>query len=165
MPDRFTETQRLGQNRLVRVIMIFEPVFLGLIFLVLGLSAGRGAWLTLLLAWGALAIALPAMISRMTMTTRVTDGRLVVRWSWFYRKRIPLRDIAEAEPIRYDPISQAGGWGIKYSRKLGLVLNVFGDRGVKVSTGAKRYMVGSQRPDELAEAILEGAIATSPSRQ
>mgnify|MGYP000279168594 CR=1 FL=1 len=164
MPDRFTETQRLGQNPIVRVIMYVEPVLLGLIFLVVGLSSGPGAWLTLLLAWGACAVALPALISRLTMTTLVTDQHLFVRWSWFFRKRVELHAVTLAEPARYDPISQAGGWGIKHSRKLGLVLNVFGDRGVAITAGDKRYMIGSQRPDELAEAILEGAIESSAQR-
>jgi hypothetical protein len=145
--------------------MFAEPVFIGLIFLVIGRSAGRGAWLPLLLAWGAMGVALPVLLSRLTMTTAVTDQHLAIRWSRFYRKQIPLHAITDAEPIRYDPISMAGGWGIKYSRKLGLVLNVYGDRGVKVSAGDKRYLIGSQKPDELAEAALQGAIESSPARQ
>lgn len=157
-PDRFSETQRLGQNPVVRVLVIAEPVFLGLMFLALGLSVARSAWQTLLLTWLGVAVVMPLLIARLTMRTRVTGDELIVSWSPIYTRRVRLSEIVEAEPIRYNAISQAGGWGIKFTKRMGLVLNVYGDRGVQIATERKRLMVGSQRADELAAAILQGAI-------
>lgn len=157
-PARFEETQRLGQNRLVRIIMIIEPVFLGLVFLVIGLGPARSSWPTLLAAWVFCALVLPLIMTRLSMTTLVTDVELLVRWTRLFRLRIELSEVETAEPVRYNPIADAGGWGVKLSRKFGHVYNVFGDRGVAVVAGKKRALVGSQRPDELAEAILRGAI-------
>lgn len=157
-PARFEETQRLGQNRLVRAIMVIEPVFLGLIFLILGLGPARSSWPTLLAAWVGIALVMPLVVTRLTMRTLVTDDELLVRWTRLFRLRIALSEVETAEPVRYNPIADAGGWGVKLSRKYGRVYNVFGDRGVAVVAGKKRALVGSQRPDELAEAILRGAI-------
>ncbi|MFI4898312.1 MAG: hypothetical protein ACIARR_10855 [Phycisphaerales bacterium JB059] len=144
--------------------MYGEPVILGLIFLALGFSVGRAAWPTLALTWVGIGVVMPLTLSRINMQTRVTHEHLSVRWPWFHHTRIPLREIERAEPIRYDPLSQTGGWGVKHSRKLGRVLNVYGDRGVAIEAGEKRYLIGSQRPDELAEAVLVGAIASDDQR-
>ena len=156
---RFDETQRLGQNRLVRIIMVIEPVFLGLIFLALGMRVPGASWPGLLGAWVGCALVLPLLLSRLTMRTLVTDDQLLVRWAGVFTFRVELARVETAQPVRYDPISEAGGWGIKHSRKHGRVCNVFGDRGVALVAGERRMLVGTQRPDELAAAILEGAIA------
>ncbi len=155
---RFTETQRLAQNRLARVVLLCTSIITGLIFLAIGFTSPQPVWTTLIPAWVGIAVVMPAALTRLKMRTEVTDSELIVRWAPFYRKRIPLGDIELGEPVRYRPISDAGGWGIKHSRKFGLVLNVFGDRGVKVTAANKRLLIGSQRPDELASAILQGAV-------
>ena len=157
--ERFRETQRLGQHRLIGVLVVAEPVFMGLIFLALALTVARSAWATLLAVWVGTGVVLPLLITRLRMTTVVARGTLVVRWIPVYVKRVPLADVQTAEPIRYDPIRDAGGWGVKRSRKHGLVLNVYGYHGVRLTyAGGRRLLVGSQRADELAAAILDGAI-------
>lgn len=163
-PARFEETQRLGQNRLVRAIMVIEPVFLGLIFLVLGLGPARSSWPTLLVVWVAIALVMPLLLARLTMRTLVTDDELLVRWSPLCRFRLPLREVETAQPVRYDPIADAGGWGIKRNRKFGRIYNVYGDRGVAITARDTRALIGSQRPDELAQAILQGAIESDSHR-
>jgi TATA-box binding protein (TBP) (component of TFIID and TFIIIB) len=51
-----------------------------------------------------------------------------------------------------------GGWGIKYGRK-GKAYNVSGNRGVQlVFKDGKQLLIGSQRAEELAEAISSIAI-------
>jgi len=162
--DRFSETQRLGQNRVVRVLFVVEPIFLGLIFLAVGISSGGRGWPTLLIVWGGAGVALPVMLSRMSLRTRVTSSELIAIWAPFYRRRIPLSEIETAEPIRYSALTDTGGWGVKRNKRFGLILNVFGDRAVHVTTARKKLLLGTQRPDELATAILEGAIQSEPYR-
>ncbi len=53
-------------------------------------------------------------------------------------------------------LREYGGWGVKYGRA-GKAYNVSGNRSVqlKLSSG-KGLLIGSQRPEELAQAIQEG---------
>ncbi len=94
------------------------------------------------------------------IVTEVTEQEVVVsfgRWFTFYRKRIRLDDIAEARPVYYRPIWDAGGWGIRWGRFEGkrcAFLNARGDRGVFLLYGSeKRLIIGSQEPEQLADAI------------
>lgn len=98
------------------------------------------------------------------IVTEVTEQEVVVsfgRWFTFYRKRIRLDDIAEARPVYYRPIWDAGGWGIRRGRFEGkrcAFLNARGDRGVFLLYGSgKRLIIGSQEPEQLADAIRRAA--------
>lgn len=162
--ERFRETQVLARNRLVRVLMLAEPLFLGLMFLALGLTVARSAWVTLLAAWLGAGVLLPLLVTRMRMITVVTDDALLVRWIPFYARRVALARVESAAPIRYEPIRDAGGWGIKRSRRHGLVLNVYGHEGVRVVADGRPMLIGSQRPEELAIALLEGAVRVGATR-
>ncbi len=161
--ERFRETQKLAGNRLFRVLMVAEPIFMGLTFLALGLTIARAAGGVLIVAWLGAGVILPAALSQLRMVTTVTGDELVVRWRPIHTARVRLAGVESATPVRYDPISEAGGWGIKRSKKYGLVLNVSGDRGVAIVAGERRLLVGTGRPDDLAEAVLEGAIDSTPA--
>ncbi|MBX3097838.1 MAG: hypothetical protein KF812_13375 [Fimbriimonadaceae bacterium] len=88
------------------------------------------------------------------MVTEVSDTALRVTFGWipFYRRTIPLAEIVSAEVITYNPIRDYGGWGIR-----GIpvqALNARGNRGVKLlMTSGRHLMVGSQIPEDLAQAI------------
>ena len=98
------------------------------------------------------------------IVTGVTEQELVVsfgRWFTLYRKRIRLDDISEVRSVYYRPIRDAGGWGIRWGRFEGKrcsFLNACGDRGVFLVYGSeKRLIVGSQEPEQLADAIRKAA--------
>ncbi len=98
------------------------------------------------------------------MITEVTDRGVVVsfgRWFPIYRRHIPLHDIQETRPVYYRPLWDAGGWGIRWGRFEGkrcTFLNARGDRGVYLVHGSeKRLIIGSQEPEQLAEAIRKAA--------
>ncbi len=98
------------------------------------------------------------------LVTEVTEQEVVVsfgRWFTMYRKSIQLHDIQETRPVYYRPIWDAGGWGIRGGRFEGkrcAFLNARGDRGVFLVHGSeKRLIIGSQEPEQLAEAIRKAA--------
>ncbi len=104
----------------------------------------------------------------LVMVTEVNERELVVtfgRWFIMYRKRIQLDDISETRSVYYRPIWDAGGWGIRWGRFEGKrcsFLNARGDRGVFLVYGSgKSLIVGSQEPEQLADAIRK---ATDPQR-
>lgn len=76
-----------------------------------------------------------------------------VRFWPLLNKDIALNDIAQYEARIYRPILEYGGWGLRYSWR-GTAYNVSGNRGVQlVLANGKRILIGSQVPEELAEAI------------
>ncbi len=67
--------------------------------------------------------------------------------------RISLENIKEWEAVAYHPVREYGGWGIRYGKNT-KVYSVSGNHGVLLTlVNGKRLLIGSQRPDELAEAI------------
>lgn len=72
---------------------------------------------------------------------------------WSYR-RIPLESVIQYEIRKYKPIREYGGYGIRYSMKYGKAYNVSRNQGLQLEfdTG-KRLLIGTQKPDELYQAI------------
>jgi hypothetical protein len=89
------------------------------------------------------------------LVTEVRRNGLYIRFfpAHLSFRRIPLEDLAQFEARTYSPLREYGGWGIKGGRK-GRAYNVSGDRGVRLDYANGRHiLIGSQRADELAEAI------------
>lgn len=88
------------------------------------------------------------------MTTYVAPDRLRVTIVPFPRKSWPVSEIASCEAVTYRPLVHYGGWGWKWSLRRGPAYTMRGNRGVMVRrTNGKQFLIGSQRPEELAAAI------------
>ncbi len=105
---------------------------------------------------------IPALIVSASLTTRVDKAGLSIRFRPFHLrpKRIDLSQLADVQAITYRPVADYGGWGIHYSFSKrvgrGKTYNVSGNRGVKLTFANGRHLlIGSQRPEELAAAILQ----------
>lgn len=67
--------------------------------------------------------------------------------------KIPLEDVRSFQAVTYKPIREYGGWGIKYGWN-SKAYSVSGDRGLKLQFySGKSLLIGSQRPQEMAEAL------------
>jgi hypothetical protein len=102
-------------------------------------------------------LALAALIYwllKMHLVTEVRERELYVHFMLFWKpRRFPFSAILSVEPVTYRPIEQYGGRGIRRGRH-GWAYTVSGDRGVKlVLAGGEQFLVGSQRPEDLAAAI------------
>ena len=88
--------------------------------------------------------------------TIVTDTDLIVTFGALfplYRRRIARRQIVAAENVIYSPLADYGGWGIRGWGK-DVAFNACGNRGVRLTLiDGRRVLVGSQRSEELAEAL------------
>jgi hypothetical protein len=89
------------------------------------------------------------------LTTTVRRDGVYLRFSPFHRREMPvnLRDAVRFEARTYSPLREYGGWGIRmgYKRR---AYNVAGNRGVQIEyKDGSRLMIGSQRPEELEQAI------------
>lgn len=95
-------------------------------------------------------------VLRMTTEVIPTDVRVWFGWFPTYRRDIAISEIVMLEVVRYRPIRECGGWGIRTGPDGEKVLNARGDRGVRLRLrDGTRILIGSQRPDELARAIEE----------
>jgi hypothetical protein len=108
---------------------------------------------------------IPLLFGRLTI--RIDIGSMVIAFGFvnLIKKRIPLKDIVDAESVTCRPLRDFGGWGIRSGRFRGErtgCYNLKGNEGVlltlsrdmKICLGrTKHVIIGSQRPDKLVEAI------------
>ena len=103
-------------------------------------------------------IAITAMFLLLKLETEVRTDGLYVRFFPFHIhfKRFAREELSEYYARQYKPIREYGGWGIRYSLRNGKAYNVSGNRGVQlVLSSGKKLLIGSQKPDELADAIRQ----------
>jgi hypothetical protein len=109
-----------------------------------------GVWLL----WLVIGIGLPALFVFIRLLLEVTTDAVVVRYRPLVRRSIPLADIEQVKVRTYNALREYGGWGVKGWSRKNMAYNVSGDKGVELTLrDGRRVMLGSQRPEELAEAI------------
>lgn len=111
---------------------------------------------------------LPALlwiVDMLHLYTRVANGEIYVQLGRFiptFWKHLPLKDLSEPRVVQYHPLRDGGGWGWRIGRFEGegcWFYNARGDRGVFIRTPERNYIIGSQEPEVLLQAI-EDAIAS-----
>ena len=103
--------------------------------------------------WILFGIGLAYLFYSSKLITEVREDGLYVRFFPLTHNRIPFEDIAHFEVRTYSPIREFGGWGIRYGRGA-KTYNVSGNRGVELQlSNGKRLLIGSQRSEELSQAI------------
>jgi hypothetical protein len=87
------------------------------------------------------------------LITHVDAKGIYIRFYPFPGKIIDFPQVESCEARTYRPLSEYGGWGIKYGRS-GKAYNISGDRGAQlVMKDGKRVLIGSQHADELSRTI------------
>lgn len=167
---KFSETQRFTQKWLWALMLLaLVPTLLFFIWgtvqqLVFGIPFGdhpasdAGLVISSLVPIVASAGAM-WLVAILRLETTVDDTGVYVQFRPLHRypKHFRLDEIASAEARTYSPVREYGGWGIKGWSKDNMAYNVRGDRGLQlVLTSGRRILIGSQRADELAEAVHEG---------
>jgi hypothetical protein len=101
-------------------------------------------------------LGLPLLFYRAKLTTEVVREGIHYRFFPFHlsTQKIPLGGVKTCEVITYSPLRDYGGWGIRYGSR-GKAYNVSGNRGVRLElSNGKRILFGSQKPEELAAAVV-----------
>ena len=97
----------------------------------------------------------PLFFYSMNLRTEVRGDGLYYRFFPFHCsiRRIPLDDLKTYQVRTYSAIREYGGWGIRHGLN-GKAYNVRGNRGVQLElVNGEQVLIGSQRPDELSEAL------------
>jgi hypothetical protein len=101
-----------------------------------------------------LPVALIVGFLRMTTEVTPTDLRVWFGWVPTYRRIVPMGTIVRLEVVRYRPLVDYWGWGIRSGRDGERVLIARGDRGVRIDLAdGTRLLIGSQQPEALALAL------------
>ncbi len=85
------------------------------------------------------------------LTTTIDRSGISYRFFPFHRKyrHIELRDIERWEVVKYNPIKEYGGWGIRYG-KMDTAYNVSGNIGLRILLkDRKQFLFGTRRPEAL----------------
>lgn len=109
----------------------------------------------LVIIWFLIGIILPVFFFTLRLHTAVYNDRIVLRFTPFriYSREIGIDDIVSFQNRVYRPLKEYGGWGIRIGFKKRAV-SMSGNRGVElVLKNGRKFMIGSQRPDELYDAI------------
>ena len=91
----------------------------------------------------------------MNLQTTINENGIMIKFYPFHRKQkvFNWEDIAHIELLKYSPLFEYGGWGI---RGLGddKAYNVRGNTGLKIFFKNKnKILIGTQKPDELRDFI------------
>ena len=101
-------------------------------------------------------IAVTLLFLVLKLETEVRSDGLYIRYFPFHInfKRFAAEDLSEYYARKYKPLLEYGGWGIRCSLSEGKAYNVSGNKGVQlVFISGKQLLIGSQRAEELEEAI------------
>lgn len=153
----FREVQRFPVRRIALALASPPCFLLGLLMwqVVLGHTWGKHSisnWDVI--GWTVFLWVIYLRLVTVRLATEVRRGELVIALRGLWRlRRIPLGQIQSVERITHDIARDYGGFGIRSTRE-GKAYVASGGRGVRLTLAAgDKVVVGSQRPDELAEAL------------
>lgn len=141
LPKGWTMLSALPGVALVVISLIAssqgQPVPASSVVLTLGVTLVLGVWLR-----------------KMALITTVNPDTITLRFRGLFKTRtVPISSVKHAQARTYKPLREYGGWGIKAGPS-GWTYNVSGHEGVQLKlSDAKPLLIGSRRPEELAEAI------------
>lgn len=144
----FHESQRFINKGLSFTLFLLVLVFVTVAFL-------RGILRGPEIIGPAIMVLVAYLFYRLELTVEITNTELLIYFSPFIRRRIPVSEIQKYETRQYRPIWEFGGWGIRRSwRGKGKAYNVKGNKGVQLELkNGESILIGSQKADALAEAI------------
>ena len=101
------------------------------------------------------------------LVTEVTSGGLKIKLWPFHRSWIvfPFAEMEGVEEVKYRPIRDYGGWGIRYGifdKLHAKAYTVSGNRGVMLSMkGGSKFLIGSKLSSDLHSCIKTNSIESS----
>jgi hypothetical protein len=94
------------------------------------------------------------------LVTEVKRDGLWVQFFPFHARPRRIDHITSFATREYSPILEYGGWGLRWAGPKNWAYNVSGNRGVQLELAdGKRLLIGSDRPEELEQALRLAAAA------
>ena len=110
----------------------------------------------------ALSLLVTLLIALTRLDTIIKPDGIYVRFFPFHLKfrQYPWDSIAQVFVREYKPISEYGGWGYRLGLfGKGKAFNVYGNQGIQlVFTNGSKLLIGTNRPDEVREALEQADV-------
>jgi hypothetical protein len=97
------------------------------------------------------------LLTKTKLVLTIDSEKISYRFYPFHRrnKEIKKSDIQELQVGTYDPISDYGGWGIRYGIE-GMAYTVSGNYGIKIKlNNNKNVLIGTNNPDQVHNYLKE----------
>lgn len=167
----YSEVQRFSPLLIMPFVLLFVvAIVLEAHMLVRPLVDSENPWpdwtLPLSIAGIVINICITVMLLVTRLQIRLEPDALYIRFFPFHLRfrRIEFDAISLIYPRTYQPMSEFGGYGIRWS-KGGRAYNVSGNRGVQLEfTNGRKLLIGSQRADEFTTAVQEAVLHSRISR-
>lgn len=158
----FSEVQRVRQIWIWLIVFFLAGLFWYAFVkqIIMGSPFGSKPAPNLLLAifWMIFGAGFPLLFVSAKLITEVRYDGVYVKFfpfHWTFRK-IAFSELKNYEKRTYSPIREYGGWGIRKGHH-GIAYNMSGNKGVQLEfTNNERLLIGSDRPEELFQAIHIG---------
>lgn len=106
------------------------------------------------LIWLLCGVGIPVIFHALRLIVEVREDHIYIRYAPFVTREIPFEEIERCQARTYRPIVEYGGWGIKGWSGDKMAYNVSGNQGVELLLrDGRNVMIGSQKPQELVQAI------------
>lgn len=95
---------------------------------------------------------------KLKLTTVITKEYISIRFNFFHRKEkiFNWHEVQQAEILKYNPILDYGGWGIKYGGLKSIAYNVSGNQGLQLLLkDGRKILIGTQKPDQIEKVIKQ----------
>lgn len=90
--------------------------------------------------------------------TRLDEGSFYYRYRPFHAQtyKIAWGELERAYVTEYRPLTELGGWGIRFSSKRGKAFTTSGNYGMQmIFKGGKKRFIGTHRPEALQAVLVE----------
>ncbi len=154
----YEETQRFA---LWVYILMFVMVF-GTLAVMVGLGKDPGNPDSEPIPMGVVGLTMAGLLlvcNLMLLRVRVREEDIYVSLGVLFPmmwRRVRHESIGDQRVVKYNPLRNAGGWGMRmgmFESKPTTFFNARGDRGVLLEMDTRPILIGSQNPEPLAEAI------------
>ena len=156
----FHEVQRSRQWWLWLIVLVVTAAswysFINQVVLgrVIGSQPASNAVIVIL--WILAGVALPSFFLIVKLEVTVFTDRVDIRFYPMLKRSYAAAQILDSFPRVYRPMIEYGGWGVRWSPLNGWAYNTGGKAGVQlILADGRKLLIGSQRADELGEAIGE----------
>lgn len=110
----------------------------------------------LILFWVAFGVLFPVfMLWMCRLIIEVRSDGIYIRFAPFHNRFKPFlfKDIIGYKPVVYHSLQRFGGWGVRFNAKGETAYNISGNQGMKLQLKHNTIIVGTQKLDELKEAM------------
>lgn len=151
----FEEVQGTGNKGTANLFKLITAVLLASFVIQLLLHRERTELLLLLLTGGIVSAIITVFLGT-RMITQIRTDSIHVRFPPFRPSfaSYSWSDISKAYIRQYDPITEFGGWGIRFGPS-GKAINMSGNIGLQlIFNDGSRLLIGTNQPDKIAEALI-----------